>query len=152
VSLTRDGALVEHAASRHEIGGRAAPAGQFHRILVDGSRVEYRHAWSGQTLWLHLAHGDFAFDCLRRAPGRTTQAAGDAATEVLATLNGRVAEVCVAAGAQVSVGDRLVVIEAMKIEHEVRAARDGRIDGIGVRVGDQVTPGQRLVRYAGDGA
>ncbi len=152
LSLSRDGALVEHAASRHEIGGRAAPAGQFHRILVDGSGVEYRHAWAGQTLWLHLAHGDFAFDCLRRAPGRVAQAASDAVTEVLATLNGRVAEVCVAAGAQVSAGDRLVVIEAMKMEHEVRATRDGRIDGIGVRVGDQVTPGQRLASYAGDGA
>jgi biotin carboxyl carrier protein len=43
------------------------------------------------------------------------------------------------------------VIEAMKMEHEVRAARGGRIEQIGVRVGDQVTPGQRLVRYAGDG-
>jgi len=152
LSLGRDGALVERGASRHEIRGRAAPAGQFHRILVDGTGVEYRHTWAGQTLWLHLAHGDFAFDCLRRAPGRATQAASDVATEVLATLNGRVAEVCVAEGAQVSAGDRLIVIEAMKMEHEVRAARDGRIDGIGVRVGDQVTPGQRLVRYAGDGA
>jgi geranyl-CoA carboxylase alpha subunit len=152
LALSRDGALVERPSSRHEIAGRAGQAGQFHRILVDGSGVEYRYAWSGQTLWLHLAHGDFAFDCLRRAPLRVTQATGDDATEVLASLNGRVAEVCVAAGAQVSAGDRLLVIEAMKMEHEVRAARAGRIDGIGVRVGDQVMPGQRLVSYAGDGA
>jgi 3-methylcrotonyl-CoA carboxylase alpha subunit len=62
-----------------------------------------------------------------------------------------VADVCVAAGDTVAAGDRLVVIEAMKMEHEVRAARGGRIEQIGVRVGDQVTPGQRLVRYAGDG-
>jgi geranyl-CoA carboxylase alpha subunit len=144
--------VVEHGAGRHEIGGCAAPAGQFHRILVNGSGVEYRHAWAGQTLWLHLAHGDFAFDCLRRAPARATQAASDTTTEVLATLNGRVAEVCVAAGAHVSTGERLIVIEAMKMEHEVRAARDGRIEGIGVRVGDQVMPGQRLVSFAGDGA
>jgi geranyl-CoA carboxylase alpha subunit len=152
LSLSRDGALVEHGESRHEISGRAAPAGQFHRILVNGSGVEYRHAWAGQTLWLHLAHGDFAFDCLRRAPARAAQAASDTSNEVLATLNGRVAEVCVVAGAQVSAGERLIVIEAMKMEHEVRAARAGRIDGIGVRVGDQVMPGQRLVSYAGDGA
>jgi biotin carboxyl carrier protein len=102
-------------------------------------------------LWLHLPQGDFGFDCLRRTAGRTARSGADAAAEVIATLNGRVADVCVAAGDTVAAGDRLVVIEAMKMEHEVRAARGGRIEQIGVRVGDQVTPGQRLVRYAGDG-
>jgi geranyl-CoA carboxylase alpha subunit len=152
VALERDRAVVDHVAGRHEIEGRAAPAGQFHRVLADGRHVEYRHAWSGQTLWLHLSQGDFAFDCLRRAPARTAQSASDAAAEVIATLNGRVADVCVVAGDSVAPGDRLVVIEAMKMEHEVRAKRGGRIEQIGVRVGDQVTPGQRLVRYAGDDA
>jgi geranyl-CoA carboxylase alpha subunit len=152
VALERDRAVVDHVAGRHEIEGRAAPAGQFHRVLADGRHVEYRHAWSGQTLWLHLSQGDFAFDCLRRAPARTAQSASDAAAEVIATLNGRVADVCVVAGDSVAPGDRLVVIEVMKMEHEVRAKRGGRIEQIGVRVGDQVTPGQRLVRYAGDDA
>jgi geranyl-CoA carboxylase alpha subunit len=152
LSLGRDGAVVELAAARHEIRGRAAAAGQFHRILLDGSSVEYRHAWAGSTLWLHLPQGDLAFDCLRRATAQTARSGHDAATEVLATLNGRVAETSVAAGTMVSAGDRLLVIEAMKMEHEVRAARAGRIEAIGVRVGDQVAPGQRLVRYAGDGA
>jgi geranyl-CoA carboxylase alpha subunit len=151
LALERDRAVVDRVEGRHEIVGRAAPAGQFHRVQADGRHVEYRYAWSGQTLWLHLPQGDFGFDCLRRTAGRTARSGADAAAEVIATLNGRVADVCVAAGDTVAAGDRLVVIEAMKMEHEVRAARGGRIEQIGVRVGDQVTPGQRLVRYAGDG-
>jgi geranyl-CoA carboxylase alpha subunit len=151
LALERGRAVVERVDGRHEIEGRAAVAGQFHRIQIDGRQVEYRHAWSGQTLWLHLPHEDYAFDCLRRAAGPTSRSDADAAAEVIATLNGRVADVCVAAGDTVAAGDRLVVIEAMKMEHEVRATRAGRIEQIGVRVGEQVTPGQRLVRYAGDG-
>jgi geranyl-CoA carboxylase alpha subunit len=40
-----------------------------------------------------------------------------------------------------------VVLEAMKMEHEVRATRAGRILEVGVRAGEQVVPGQLLARY-----
>ena len=52
-----------------------------------------------------------------------------------------------AAGVEVAVGQRLLVLEAMKMEHEVRAARPGRVSGVEVRVGEQVAPGQALVRF-----
>jgi biotin carboxyl carrier protein len=65
-------------------------------------------------------------------------------------INARVLQVVVAAGSEVAPGDRLVVLEAMKMEHEIRAARAGRIAEVGVRPGDQVVPGQALVRYEGD--
>jgi geranyl-CoA carboxylase alpha subunit len=72
--------------------------------------------------------------------------------EVRAAINGRVVEVAAAAGGTVAKGDRLVVLEAMKMEHEIRAARAGRIAEVGVKPGDQVVPGQVLVRYEGETA
>jgi 3-methylcrotonyl-CoA carboxylase alpha subunit len=72
--------------------------------------------------------------------------------EVRAAINGRVVDVAAAAGVTVSKGDRLVVLEAMKMEHEIRAARAGRIADVGAKVGDQVVPGQVLVRYEGETA
>ena len=69
-----------------------------------------------------------------------------------ATINGRVLEVLALPGATVAQGDRLVVLEAMKMEHEVRAARAGVIAQVGVATGDQVVPGHMLVRYEGDAA
>ena len=54
------------------------------------------------------------------------------------------------AGARVQPGDRLVVLEAMKMEHEVRANRDATVAEVGVRAGEQVVPGQVIVRYEGE--
>jgi geranyl-CoA carboxylase alpha subunit len=68
---------------------------------------------------------------------------------VRSTINGRVVEVVIEAGADVLPGERLVVLEAMKMEHEVRATRAGRILEVGVRAGEQVVPGQVLARYEG---
>jgi len=53
----------------------------------------------------------------------------------------------VAAGAAVVAGQRLLVLEAMKMEHELRAARPGRVSSVEVHVGQQVAPGQTLVRF-----
>ena len=47
----------------------------------------------------------------------------------------------VAEGDTVAKGDRIAVVEAMKMEHVLHAARDGRIDKIAVKEGDQVTLG-----------
>jgi geranyl-CoA carboxylase alpha subunit len=152
VFVTTSGATVESSSARHDIRGTAAAAGATARATIDGASLEYRYAWSGSTLWIHTPHGDHAFDCRRREPSRSGPAAGADAVEVRATINGRVVEVVATPGADVAKGDRLVVLEAMKMEHEVRAARAGRIVDVGVRTGDQVVPGQILVRYEGEPA
>ncbi|HXW09090.1 MAG TPA: biotin/lipoyl-containing protein, partial [Steroidobacteraceae bacterium] len=132
------------------VEGPAAAPRRHARVTIDGEPVEYRHAWDGATLWLHVAHGDFAFECLRRASARAAGATGDAVREVRSSMNGRVVDVAAAAGALVAKGDRLVVLEAMKMEHEIRATRDAVVAEVLVRAGDQVVPGQVLVRYAGE--
>jgi biotin carboxyl carrier protein len=61
-----------------------------------------------------------------------------------------VIEVAVDVGATVQAGQRLVVLEAMKMEHEVRAPRAGRVAAVAVKKDDQVAPGQWLVRIEGE--
>ena len=46
-----------------------------------------------------------------------------------------------AAGDTVAKGDRIAVVEAMKMEHILHAPRAGRIARIAVKEGDQVTLG-----------
>jgi len=150
IFVTRTHAVVETVATRHEIIAYGAAPGSNARAVVDGQSIEYRYGWNGDTLWLHTPSADHAFFSRRREPVRSTEAEGERATTVHATINARVLQVCVAAGAEVAQGDRLVVLEAMKMEHEVRAARPGRIAEVGAKVGDQVVPGQALVRYAGE--
>ena len=122
------------------------------KAIIDGDHLDYRYAWSGSTLWLHTAQGDHAFDCRRREPARSSESDGAAAMEVRAAINGRAVDVAAAVGLTVAKGDRLVVLEAMKMEHEIRAPRAGRIADVGIKAGDQVVPGQVLVRYAGETA
>jgi len=66
--------------------------------------------------------------------------AGDGST-VRAPIIGRVAKVFVAQGDTVAKGDRIAVVEAMKMEHVLHAGRAGRIDKVAVKEGDQVTLG-----------
>ena len=66
--------------------------------------------------------------------------AGDGTT-VRAPIIGRVAKVFVTEGDTVAKGDRIAVVEAMKMEHVLHAARAGRIAKIAVKEGDQVTLG-----------
>jgi geranyl-CoA carboxylase alpha subunit len=150
--LTPCSAQIEHDSSRHTVVGVAASAGRTGHAEVDGERCDYRYAWSGATLWLHTPRGDHAFQDMRREPVRSAQAEAASAAAVRAAINGRVLEVLATPGATVAPGDRLVVLEAMKMEHEVRAARAGVIAQVGVATGDQVVPGQLLVRYEGDAA
>jgi len=150
--LTPCSAQVEHAAGQLQLQAVPVTAGVQAKAVIDGEHVDYRHAWSGATLWLHTPQGDYAFDCRRRESARSSESDGAAAMEVRAAINGRVVEVAAAAGGTVAKGDRLVVLEAMKMEHEIRAARAGRIAEVGVKPGDQVVPGHVLVRYEGETA
>jgi geranyl-CoA carboxylase alpha subunit len=59
--------------------------------------------------------------------------------KVRATMNGGVLSVDVAVGDSVTIGQKLLVIEAMKMEHAQTAAVDGTITAIHVEVGSQVT-------------
>ena len=64
---------------------------------------------------------------------------------MVAPTHGRVTEACVEAGATVAAGALLVVIEAMKMEHQIRAPHAGTIAALHVRAGDQVAVRQPLV-------
>jgi geranyl-CoA carboxylase alpha subunit len=152
VLVTPCSAQVEHETGRHSVQGVAVAAGRHGHALVDDMRLDYRYAWSGTTLWLHTPCGDHAFDDLRRAPAPAARSAAAIAAEVRATISGRVVDVPARAGSRVAPGDRLVVLEAMKMEHEIRAARAGVIAEAAVAPGDQVMPGQLLIRYEGDTA
>jgi biotin carboxyl carrier protein len=60
-------------------------------------------------------------------------------------MNGRVVAVLVAAGDAVEKGQRLIVVEAMKMQHELNAGATGKVARIAVTAGDQVSPGQLLL-------
>ena len=68
---------------------------------------------------------------------------------VAAAMPGRVLRVAVAPGDTVTEGQALLVLEAMKMENEVKAPRDGVIASVEAEPGRAVSAGDVLVRFAG---
>jgi acetyl/propionyl-CoA carboxylase alpha subunit/acetyl-CoA carboxylase carboxyltransferase component len=75
----------------------------------------------------------------------------DGHAAVRAPLTGTVVSVAVTPGQLVAAGEELLVLEAMKMEHEVRAQAAGRVAGVQVGVGATVTAGVVLVVLADAG-
>ena len=65
--------------------------------------------------------------------------------EVHAIIPGRVVSVSVAPGDAVTAGQQLLVVEAMKMQNELRAPRDGTISRVGVAPGVTIDVGDLLV-------
>ena len=103
-----------------------------HRITAHDSGVSVFGAGS-----LHLA----LLDPLDRKAD-----AGAGAALTLSPMPGLVKSVDVTAGQAVKAGDRLAVLEAMKMEHSLTAARDGVVAEVLAKAGDQVEAGAPLIR------
>ncbi|EAW8182708.1 biotin/lipoyl-binding protein, partial [Salmonella enterica] len=81
------------------------------------------------------------------APVQAAAPAG-AGTPVTAPLAGNIWKVIATEGQTVAEGDVLLILEAMKMETEIRAAQTGTVRGIAVKSGDAVSVGDTLMTLA----
>jgi biotin carboxyl carrier protein len=69
----------------------------------------------------------------------------DGPARIKAPMPGKLVRLLVAAGDEVAAGQGLVVVEAMKMENELRAPKKGRVKEVPVREGQAVEAGALLV-------
>lgn len=99
---------------------------------------------------------DYAADGDEHALTDTTYAApqreadANASGCITAPMNGRVAAVPVTVGDRVRLGQVVIVVEAMKMEHSVLAPRDGVVLAVLAGVGEQVEPGRMVIEIGDD--
>jgi acetyl-CoA/propionyl-CoA carboxylase biotin carboxyl carrier protein len=110
-------------------------------VEVDGRRFTVRVV-EPEPEWVELGRRR-----RERAHGRPTGAGGRDA--VISPMQGTVLSVAVADGDEVEAGGVLCVIEAMKMENEVRAHRSGVVTSLSVAPGQAVAHGQVLCVIAG---
>ena len=119
---------------------------------VAGSIESYSVKVDGQVYDVEVGpQGELTSVSPSAKPAQAAQAAPAAASDaeaVPAPLAGNIFKVIVQPGAEVAEGDVLLILEAMKMETEVRAARGGIVQELNVKEGDAVTVGAPLLSLA----
>ena len=130
---------------------------QVYSILLNGRSYDVRLEKdsaaneSGGTVYAaHVGTRTYRLELRDPRRARKSGAGGthDGPLDVLAPMPGRIVKVLAAAGAEVKTGDSLIVIEAMKMQNEIRAPRGGRVELIRVTEGEGVESGAPLLRLA----
>ncbi len=77
-------------------------------------------------------------DAARRSPGQAKRRSGSG-DSLVSPMQGTIVKIVAAEGTQVSAGDTVVILEAMKMEQPLTAHKDGTVTGLAVEVGQTVT-------------
>ena len=127
IALGEDSVEATRIDGQWKLGGDRGP-----RVAKAGNVVT---VFTGSGLEFHVA------DPLDRDAG-----VGAGAGVIEAPMPGLVKAVFAEAGQEVKQGDRLAILEAMKMEHSLEAARDGVVAEVLCADGDQVEAGAPLIR------
>ncbi len=117
-------------------------------LEAGGVRRRYRVSRQGDRAFVDSPEGSSTLVEADRFPLPGSQLAAGA---LVAPLPGTVVRVALSPGDRVEVGQTVVAIEAMKMEHDVRATEGGQVVEVQVSVGDQVEAGRLLVLVEADG-
>ena len=135
---------IEIEGSALEIGTTDEGDGAV-RFSVDGQERSAAYAFAGGRLHLKCDAVDLVVRETLYEPRAGAGGAGSTETELRAPMNGKVVAVLVKAGDTVAKGQRLVIVEAMKMQHEMAAGSNGTVARLTVKPGDQVATRQLLV-------
>jgi biotin carboxyl carrier protein len=159
-------ATVDGRTIRVEVRGKDGR----YTVLLDGRALEVDAVFSGEHFASLLVEGRSHDVGIEKRPGGYTVVFADDAVSVdlaaaargtarpieraagpvrvEAPMPGRVVRVLVAPGDEVSAQQGLVVVEAMKMENELRAPRSGRVQEVKAREGQAVEAGALLLVVA----
>jgi biotin carboxyl carrier protein len=102
-------------------------------VVVDGWRIEVEVEPERRAVLRERA---------RRGAGTASRGGP---VEVRAIIPGRIVAIAVEPGDAVEAGQQILVVEAMKMQNELRAPREGTVERVGVAVGDTIEVGDLLV-------
>jgi biotin carboxyl carrier protein len=153
LEIRREGARVwaEIEGRRYEIEVHEPEAGVY-LLLHDGQvyecRVEGGAGTARGSSEVRVRDAVYAVTLtdpkrLRGARGAGAEASGRA--QVAASMPGKVVRVLVAEGASVEAGDGLIVVEAMKMQNELKSPKSGTVVEVRAEAGATVNAGDVLV-------
>lgn len=113
-------------------------------LTIDGIDRTYQF-YNESPATLHLASADRCTVLIdtKRLPPKMLDAAGSGS--VVAPMHGQLLSIAVSEGQSVAKGERLAVLEAMKMQHELNAAVNGTVSRIYATAGNQLAAGDRIL-------
>jgi len=99
-----------------------------HKILIEGEHFEFE-----------------LFDERKALLKKSAAMGAEGVQEVRSSMPGKIVNILVVEGDEVEQGQGLVVVEAMKMENEIKAPKAGVVKKVGVEVGEAVDAGTLLV-------
>jgi biotin carboxyl carrier protein len=113
-------------------------------LVFDGGRV-HRVTRAGDRLLVNGKEVRASLEDPRDRRRGAGAGAGAGHREIKAAMPGKVIKVLVEPGRHVEAGEGLLILEAMKMQNEVRSPGAGHVGAVRVAVGDTVAAGQVLV-------
>lgn len=111
-----------------------------------GVRRRIDYALNGNELYLDLANGNVLVENVTYAPPATADVAGDG--QIRAPMDGAIVNLLVNKGDTVTKGQTLLILEAMKIQQQLKSDVDGVVDELIGQLGQQVKKRQVLIKVA----
>jgi biotin carboxyl carrier protein len=116
-------------------------------ILIDGRSIEVRAEKFGEGLRIAVDGKEFSagvMDPRKWQRNHRAASAHEGRQNVVAPMTGRVVRVLAKVGDSIQAGQGLVVVEAMKMQNEVRSPKAGRVDRLAVSEGQAVNAGDTI--------
>jgi len=116
-------------------------------VLLEGRSLEVRTIVTPNGLQVHVGGRQSTVEVRdpRNASRHSRAAAGTGRQNISTPMPGKVVRLLVSEGDAVDAGQGLVVVEAMKMQNEMKASRAGRVVEVRVRDGETVGAGDTLV-------
>jgi biotin carboxyl carrier protein len=112
-------------------------AGQAHRVVLDMEHYE-------PALHVGARRIPYRVDDPRSLRARRRHSRADGPATIKASMPGRIVRLLVEKGDAVAAHQAILVIEAMKMQNEIRSPKDGRVADLHVAPGDTVAAGDIL--------
>ncbi len=152
VGIDGDGPGVTVNGRRLNVDLRSLKGGKLHSILADNENFEFELERSNGGFNLWHGRGQVFVEVTDEKTERLKRLMGGAETGrkqavLRAAMPGLVVKVEVEPGQRIMKGDGLLIIEAMKMENEIKAQSPGVVNEIKVKPGQPVEKNQVLVVF-----
>jgi 3-methylcrotonyl-CoA carboxylase alpha subunit len=144
VHYRRGGYVLDLPGGALEASVEAGADGRIAAVL-GGHRLVAEMVRRGAELTVFRGAEAHALTLVDRLAAADAAAGGDA--KLAAPMPGRIVAVHVSAGESVRRGQKLVVLEAMKMEHTILAPADGTVERVRFKPGEQAAEGEELVVF-----